>query len=259
MKRDYLRQFAVIFTTIYALVLNGAANAIPLNNRNTGQISDMFKVLFVPAGYVFAIWGVIYLFMLAYMVYQALPAHRQDERLRKTGWLFSIANLLNGTWIVLWHFAVWNYTASLIAMLGLLAMLVLIFLRLDIGRTVYTGAMKWCVAVTFSIYLGWITVATIANIEDVLSLHWDGSPLSPLAWTLLLLAAGVAIGGMMSFTRRDVAYSLVLIWAFAGISVRWINEPVLNVAGFAAAALVLALLVASRLPARRKTPALAAR
>ncbi len=259
MKKDLLRQFAVIVTTLYALVLNGAANAIPLNNRNTGQISDDFNVLFVPAGYVFAIWGGIYLFMIAYMVYQALPANRQDERLRRTGWLFSAANLLNGTWIVFWHYATLNYLASLVTMLGLLALLIVIYLRLDIGRAAYKGAAKWAVAGTFSVYLGWITVAAIANIEDVLSLYWDGAPLSPLAWTLILLAAGVVIGGLVSFTRRDIGYALVLAWAFAGISVKWIGEPVLNVAGFAAAALVLALLVASRLaPANKSARAAAA-
>jgi translocator protein len=248
MKRDILRQFAVIATTIYALVLNGASNAIPLNNRSTAQISDSFNVLFVPAGYVFAIWGVIYLFMLAYMVYQALPAHRQDERLRRTGWLFAAANVLNGTWIVFWHYATLNYLASLVTMLGLLAALVAIYLRLDIGRASYSGAAKWAVAGTFSVYLGWITVAAIANIEDVLSLYWNGAPLSATAWTLILLAAGVVIGGIMSFTRRDVGYALVLVWAFSGISVRWIGVPVLNAAGFVAAALVLVLLIASRLP-----------
>ena len=259
MKRDLLRQFTVIFTTIYALVLNGAANALPLNGRNTGAISDTFNVLFVPAGYVFAIWGVIYLALLAYTLYQALPAQRANPRLRRTGWLVAVSSLLNGTWIVFWHFGVFSYMASLVTMLALLGVLVAIYLRLDIGRASFTIAEKWAVALPFSIYLGWITVATIANLEDVLSLVWDGRPLNPTLWTLILLAAGVAIGAAVAFTRRDVAYNLVLVWAFAGISMRWLGLPVLDWAGFAAAGLVLVALAASLLPGLRRSEAVLSR
>src|SRR5512135_1866157 len=104
MKKDLLRQFSVITTTLFALILNGAANAIPLNGRNTGEISDSFNVLFVPAGYVFSIWGVIYIALLAYTIYQALPAQRSNPRLRRTGWLVAATSLANGSWIFFWHF-----------------------------------------------------------------------------------------------------------------------------------------------------------
>ena len=96
MKRDLLRQFAVIFTTIYALVFNGAANAIPLNGHNTGQISDSFNVLFVPAGYVFSIWGVIYIGLLAFTIFHSLPAQRSNPRMRRIGWL----TVLSCGWIL---------------------------------------------------------------------------------------------------------------------------------------------------------------
>ncbi len=253
MKRDVLRQFAVIFTTVFALVLNGAANAIPLGGQSTGAISDSFHVLFVPAGYVFSIWGVIYIALLAYMVYHSLPAQRSNPRLRSTGWLVSLSSLANGIWILFWQFG--YYALSLVTMFVLLAVLLAIYLRLDTGHTKFNGVEKWVVSIPFSIYLGWITVATIANITAVLSyLGFSGAGISAVAWTVILLVAGVAIAGIMAFTRSDVAYLLVLAWAFAGISVRWLAEPVLAVAGFTAAALVLVLLVASRLRAARPLP-----
>jgi len=256
MKRDLLRQFAVIFTTIYALVFNGAANAIPLNGHNTGQISDSFNVLFVPAGYVFAIWGVIYLGLLAFTIYHSLPGQRSNPRLRRVGWLVVLSSIANGTWIYFWHFG--YYTLSLVTMLVLLVALISIYLRLDIGRAAFKPAERWAVAIPFSVYLGWITVATIANLEDVLWISgFTGFGISPLAWTLVLLGAGVLIGGLMAYTRKDAAYMLVLVWAFAGISVRWLGLPVLNVAGFAAAGLVLVILIASRLGSLRR-PSLAA-
>lgn len=256
MKRDIIRQITVVFTTIYALIMNGAANALPLNGRNTAEISDSFHVLFVPAGYVFSIWGLIYAALLAYTVYHSLPAQRANPRLRRTGWLVAASSLANGTWIYFWHFG--YYVLTLVTMLVLLALLIAIYLRLDVGRAAFTGVERWTVAFMSSIYMGWITVATMANATALLSyVGWNGWGISGLVWTLVLLAAGVVVAAISAFTRRDVTYLLVLVWAFAGISVRWLNTPVLNTAGFAAAALVLALLITSRLvrPAARLAPA----
>jgi hypothetical protein len=252
MKRDLFRQFAVIFTTIYALVFNVAANAIPLNGHNTGQISDSFNVLFVPAGYVFSIWGIIYIGLLAFTIFHSLPAQRSNPRLRRIGWLAVLSSIANGTWIFFWHLG--YYALSLVAMVILLATLIAIYLRLDIGRASVSTAERWCVNALFSLYLGWITVATIANVTDVLFYYnWNGFGISPLAWTVLLLAVGVILAGLMTYTRRDAAYLLVLVWAFAGISMRFLSMPVLNVAGFAAATLVLIILIASRLPGVRSS------
>ncbi len=252
MKRDIFRQLAVIVTTLFALAMNYASMAIPLNGRTPAEISDSFNVLFVPAGYVFSIWGLIYIALLAYTVYHSLPWQRANPRLRRTGWLVAATSLVNGSWIFFWHFG--YYVMSLAAMLALLTLLIAIYLRLEVGRASFKGAERFTVAFLASIYLGWITVATMANITAVLSyLGWNGGGISPTAWTVVLLAAGVGVAAISAFTRRDAAYLLVLTWAFTGISVRWLNLPVLNVAGFMAAGLVLGLLAASRLlqkPAR---------
>ncbi len=166
--------------------------------------------------------------------------------MRRTGWLVAATSLVNGSWIFCWHFG--YYVLSLAAMLALLALLIITYLRLDVGRASFKGAERFTVAFLASIYLGWITVATMANITAVLSyIGWNGGGISPTAWTVVLLAAGVAVAGISAFTRRDATYLLVLAWAFAGISVRWLGLPVLNVAGFAAAGLVMIILAASRL------------
>ncbi len=246
MKRDIFRQFSVIFATFFALVMNYASTALPLNGRTPAQISDSFNVLFVPAGYVFSIWGLIYIALLAYTIYHSLPSQRSNPRLRRTGWLVAATSLVNGSWIFFWHFGF--YVMSLVAMLVLLALLIAIYLRLDVGRSTFSGSERFTVAFLPSIYLGWITVATMANITAVLSyLGWNGWGISGVAWTIVLLAAGVAVAAISAFTRRDATYLLVLVWAFTGISVRWLSLPVLNTAGFVAAALVVVMLVASRL------------
>jgi hypothetical protein len=195
---------------------------------------------------VFSIWGVIYIGLLAYTIYQALPGQRQNKLLQRTGALVAISSLANGAWLFSWHYG--YYEKSLLVMLILLSTLITIYLRLGIGRTAFSAIEKWMVSIPFSVYLGWITVATMANVTVVLSyLGWSGWGISPLTWTLVLLGAGVVVAALNAFTRSDIAYSLVLIWAFIGISMRWLNLPVLNSAGFVAAAFVLVLLVVSRI------------
>jgi len=244
MKSNSLRIGMVILTTIFALTLNTLAVVLPLNGRSTAEISDSFNVLFVPAGYVFSIWSLIYLGLIGFTLYQALPSQRENPLLQKVGWLVALSSLLNGAWIFFWQYGV--YAMSLVVMLALLATLIAIYLRLNIGRTAFSTADKWLVSIPFSIYLGWITVATIANISDVLSwVGFTGGGIAPQAWVVILLAVGVALAAIAAITRRDIAYLLVLVWAFAGIGVHWPALPTVMVASYTAAALVTLLAVYS--------------
>ena len=116
--KDILRQISVIVTILATIVVNGLANALPINGLNTGQISDRFQVYFVPAGYVFSIWGLIYLGLIAFAIFQALPSQRENPRLRETGWWIALGGLANIAWIFLWHYE--QFPLTLIAMLVLL-------------------------------------------------------------------------------------------------------------------------------------------
>jgi benzodiazapine receptor len=252
MKKDILRQIAVVVTFLFTITANGLASALPLNGQSTGAISDSFQVVFVPAGYVFSIWGVIYLLLAGFTIYQALPSQRGKVVLQKIGWFAALSNLLNGAWIFFWHY---NYFAwTLVIMLGLLATLIAIFLRLDVGKRKFTTAEKWLVSIPFSVYLGWITVATIANATALLKFSgWNGWGIDGQTWTIILLAAGVAISILMSLSRRDIGYALVLVWAFIGIGVKWLGVyPAVVVSAFIAAGFVLLFLAISRL--RKPTP-----
>ncbi len=217
--KDVLRQITVIITILVTILINGLANALPLNGLQTGQISDRFQVYFVPAGYVFSIWGLIYLGLIVYAVFQALPVQRENPRLRATGWWISLGGLANIAWIFLWHYE--QFPLTLVAMLGLLATLIITYLRLGTRRTTASLAERLTVRLPFSIYLGWITVATAANITSLLDyLQWDGFGLSPELWMGIVLSAVAVIAVLMNFTRRDLAYTLVLLWALAGIAVK---------------------------------------
>jgi len=215
---DLARQLAVIAVTVLTLFMNWAATAIPLNGLSTEMISVMNPTLFTPAGYVFSIWGVVYLGLIAYTVYQALPSQRTNQRLRAIGWIYVASGLLNSLWIFLWHnLQLWW---CVLVIFGILVSLILITQRLHPWRLQVSHTEWWTSHLPFSIYLGWICVATIANVAVALvASGWNGGLLSPEAWTVILLLVAAGLGMVYGYVRRDAAYVLVLVWAFAGIAV----------------------------------------
>ncbi len=247
MKRDMVRQIVNVIATVAVVTVNVLANALPINGQNTGEISDRFRVYFVPAGYVFSIWGVIYLALIAFTVYQALPSQRSNPIFRRIGYLYALGSVANIAWIFLWHYEIFPLTV--IAMLILLGSLIATTLRLGIGQTRVQPAERWLVHLPFSIYLGWITVATVANVTALLyDLNWNGWGISAEAWTAIMLAAAVLIAGAMSITRGDTAYLLVLVWAFAGIAVKHTATPAVAISAWIATALVALMAVITLLP-----------
>jgi hypothetical protein len=249
--KDLVRQITNVVAVIVTIGFNILANALPLNGQNTGDISDRFRVYFVPAGYVFAIWGLIYIGLIAFGVYQALPSQRANPRLRRVGYLFALSCLANIAWLFCWHYGA--FALSVIVMLALLLLLTTIYLRLEIGLVKVRAVEKWCVDILFSVYLGWISVATIANITDLLYyLEWTGWGISPQVWAAIMLAASVVLTGLMLFTRGDVAYALVILWAALGIFIEQLSSGLVAYAALLACGVVLLSLVL-RL-ARSRTP-----
>ncbi len=250
--KNIVRQIAVVLITIITITINILANALPINGLNTGQISDTFKVFFVPAGYVFSIWGIIYIGLIAYAVYQALPAQRENPRLQITGWWVVLGGLANCAWIFLWQYQI--FVPTVVAMLVLLASLIVVYLRFGIGQTKVSTGETWAVRVPFSIYLGWITVATVADISDVLwFVKWNQFGVSAVSWMVIILGAVLIIAGLMNFLRRDVAYALVILWALAGIAARFPQAGIVTFATWVTFGLVAASLIAAFLV--KKNPA----
>ncbi len=245
MNASLLRPAANVLAVAATIAMNILATALPLNGQTTGAISDRFQVFFVPAGYVFAIWGLIYLGLIAYAIYQALPAQRANASLRAIDGAFLLSCAANIAWLFFWHYE--QFVLTVPAMLVLLACLIFIYLRLGIGRGPVAAGERWSVHAPFSLYLGWITVATIANITSTLDfVRWDGWGVAPEVWTVIMLLAGVVIAGLMAATRRDGVYLGVLIWAYLGIAVKQSGAPVVANAALIAAGLIgLALAAAA--------------
>ena len=252
MRKDTIRQWVNLLAFGATIVANGLANALPLNGQTTGEISDRFQVYFVPAGYVFSIWGLIYLGLGAFAVYQALPAQRENPRLQRIGYLFVISCLANAAWLFLWHYEL--FALTVVAMLVLLLSLIAIYLRLEIGRVQVSAVEEWLVRVPFRIYLGWITVATIANVTSFLDyVNWSGWGIRPEVWAVIMLVAGAVIASAVGLTRGDAAYMLVIVWAFVGIAVKHAATPLVSTAAWATAALVVVMIVVSALVYKKPT------
>jgi membrane-bound acyltransferase YfiQ involved in biofilm formation len=174
---------------------------------------------------------------LTYAVYQALPAQKENPRLQTAGWWVVLGGFANSAWIFLWHYEL--FVGTLAAMLVLLASLIATYLGLGIGKTKVSKTEKWLVRIPFSIYLGWITVATVANVTDVLDfLKWHAFGIAAQTWFLIILVAVLAISTLMSLTRRDMAYILVILWALVGIGAKFSAEPLIWIASLTTALLV---------------------
>ncbi len=236
-------QILVIFATLLTLTVNGLANALPINGMNTGQVSDSFEVFFVPAGYVFSIWGLIYILLIAFTIYQALPAQKDNLVLKSIRGWYIIGCLANSIWIFMWHYLQFNLTILLMAIL--LVSLLLVYKRLRKQNAAETSSgMRWFVQLPFSVYLGWITVATIANATDVLDFNkWNGFGIAGETWAIIMLAVAVLIAIWMTVIHRDAPFLAVLAWAFAGIGVKFAGVSIVSTAAYTAVLIVGVILV----------------
>jgi len=242
MKKLTANQIITILITLLTITVNVLANTLPLNGQETGEISDRFAIYFVPAGYVFSIWGLIYLGLMAFTIYQALPGQRDNHLLKKIYPAYWLANIANSAWIFLWHYELFPLT--ILAMITLLASLIYIYIQFSRPNVDLTKSEKLFVKLPVSVYLGWISVATIANFSQVLFfLEWDGWGIASTAWAAFMIMIAAILGLLMRLLENDTAFVLVLIWAFIGIAISQADAPlVANVAIVAASLLTLVVI-----------------
>lgn len=208
--------------------VNALANILPLNGRTTGEISDTYSNLFAPIGFTFSIWGVIYLLLAGFTLYQLgviklRKAATSPDVTLKVLQLFTVSSLINSAWIFAWHFDVMWLTVVLIG--GLLATLIVINLQLTRSQKDLTWKEWLLVVAPFRVYFGWITVATIANVVVFLvSTGWTGWNITADVWTAGLLLIGAAVGLKTLGYLRDWVYGAVLVWAYIGILSKHLAE-----------------------------------
>lgn len=214
-----------IITTVTFLgmvAVNALANILPINGVGTGQVSDAYPNLFAPAGLTFAIWGLIYLLLAGFTVYQ-LGFFRgyayavKKDLLQVIGIIFSVSSLANAAWIYAWH-----YGFIPLSMLLMIAIFVcLIAINQIINKETLSMREKIFIRLPFSVYFGWITVAAIANATVLLvSRGWNGFGIPEPVWAITVIIVGMLIGALTTIRNRDAAYGLVLVWAYSGILIK---------------------------------------
>jgi hypothetical protein len=224
MKNILTKSFASLAYLAMAAV-NFLANGLPINNRSTGEISDAYPNLFAPAGPAFAIWGLIYILLAGYVLYQFVKKDQKTEDLlQRINPLFIATSLANIAWIFAWHY---DYIGlSVLIMATLLVLLIKIADLLRVGQ--FTPGTKVFIWAPFSVYFGWITVAAIANITVFLvSIGWNGFGIADFVWTSIILLVGALIGILRMRKDKNIAYGLVLVWAYV-----WILAKHLSAGGF---------------------------
>jgi benzodiazapine receptor len=238
----FLRYANIILFILTVIVNSIAGSTILIGGQNTAAISNNNPTLVTPAGYVFSIWGVIYILLGAFVVYQALPRERDSDYRRKIGSLFVLSSLINISWIFVWQFEIYILSVALI--FALLLSLIAIYLRLNIGRSKVKYSERLVVHLPFSVYLGWITIASIADVAVTLTAYdWNGFGISPEMWAIIVVATALVITILMLGVRKDVAYALVVIWALIGIGVNHSNnQTVVLLTGISSIIVAVALL-----------------
>jgi benzodiazapine receptor len=251
-KNSVLLKWSNIIGFVLTVIVNSLAGSTTLiGGVNTAQISDSNPTLITPAGYVFSIWGIIYVLLGVFVVFQALPSQKEKEYTKKIGWLFVLSSILNIVWLFLWQYEF--LSLSVVLMFLLLSTLILIYLRLGIGKSQVTLREKLAIHVPFSVYLGWITIASIANVSVTLvSVNWNGFGIDPEIWANLIIIVALLIALLVVATRKDIAYGLVIIWALIGIAVKQSGNQTIVTLTEASAIIVLLALAATILLSKLK-------
>ena len=214
-----------VITTVTFLgmvAVNALANILPINGVNTGQVSEAYPNLFAPAALTFAIWGLIYLLLAGFTLYQLglFQGYKyavKTELLHVIGIIFSISSLANAAWIFAWHYGL----IPLSMLLMIVILICLIAINQITKQEILSLREKTFIRLPFSVYFGWITVAAIANMTVLLvSRGWNGFGMAEAVWAIIIVIVGMLIGAATTVKNRDAAYGLVLVWAYSGILIK---------------------------------------
>jgi hypothetical protein len=241
-----MRRFAPLFATLIVIAVNAAANILPINGVGTGELSARYPTGFTPAGWVFSIWGLIYLGLVAYSLYAARAGTPGNPRIERILMPYLASCVGNAAWIFAWHFEL--IAASLGCMLVILGSLLVAYVRLN-AEPPASFAERARVDLPFSLYLGWITTATLANLAALFfDLGVYPFNLGMDEWAILTVVAATGIYAAAGVRTGDAVYTAVFAWASLGIVLQAleISQPVrlAAAAGCAVAVVVTAVSLA---------------
>lgn len=226
----------VLLATAATLAVNALAGTAGINGRSTGAVANQYDLPFTPAGYVFSIWGAIYLALAAFSIWQFAGPGARSARAATIRAAYVFSATANMAWLWFWHHEA--LIAALAVMLLLLASLLAIGRQLS-GSPAESRLELWCLDGPFRLYLAWITIATLANLSVVVAAGSALQPrVSPVFWSQGMLAAVLAIGAFAFLRLRDPLFLCVISWTAVGIALKGgqapaVSAPAMIVAGLA--------------------------
>lgn len=223
-KNERMMKVTVAITYVLMILTNALANILPLNQVTTGEVSDAYANLFAPAGITFAIWAVIYVALGGHVIFQFREKFYSPETrdmIQKMRIWFSISSVAN----ILWLFA-WHYDRIGLSMIWMFVILfALIRCNLLIHSAKLTSLERRWIQVPFSLYFGWITIASIANVTTwLVSVNWQGFGLREDVLTSIILGVALMIAARTILKFRDVTYAVVVLWAFVGVLIKHTSQ-----------------------------------
>jgi hypothetical protein len=232
----FIWNFVQSLAFLAVISVNYLANSLPINGKTTGELSGLYPNYFVPAGITFSIWGIIYLLLIVYVVQSWLvkPGNGAPFKPDRYSW-FILSSVGNAGWIFAWHYQfIW---------LSMGLMLLLLFSLIRLYQL--TRRDLWTFRVPSSIYLGWITVATIANATALLvDQGWKGGFLSEPAWAIIMMTVAVLLSSVIRFRYNDPYFQAVVLWAIFGIYLKFSTSSLPSASTMQVAAIILILLTA---------------
>jgi hypothetical protein len=247
-------QVANVAAVLLALAMNFLIDGLPVNGVNTAQVSDSYPNMFTPPGFVFIIWAAIYMLAMFFAIYQVRGNQRSEPYIASIGWLYLISALINVVWLIVFHYSYGApilYLVSTVLLLLLLGDLLLIYRRLDIGGDDASRGVKCWVHAPISIYLGWISVASIAGVASAINVIAPGIPLAMQAIaTAVMMVVALGLASIMLWARRDAIFAIVIVWSVYGISTKQAGTPVIYYT--ALVVMALGIVVFILIPVARK-------
>ena len=225
-KKDIFNKIIVVVLFFIMMLFNYLSAVVSINGKVISDIAYSYPNLFMPDSYTFSIWGIIYLLLAVFMIYQLGgpgKSHRRINRDHLDGGrsIFVISSLLNIGWLIAWHY---EYLALSLMIITLMLMALLIFCR-KLSSEYLTTSEKLFIRLPFSVYYGWITVACAANLVTLLvSIRWEGFGLPKDVWVAILLIILTGFATVRMLRNRDVVYGFAVIWSYVGILVRHVEK-----------------------------------
>ncbi len=237
-------QIATIAAIGLAIIWNYLTNSFPPTGVTIAKLSSTVfaNVKIIPANYTFAIWGVIYVGLIAFGFYQLDYRRADNAPLQQTRPWIVLASILQCAWILLFLYQ--QMVLSSVVMLGIVWALIKCYRSLHSSQPNLRRSYPTWVPSVFSIYLGWISVATIVNIASTLdSFGWQGAPLAPSLWTLIMMAISVGLASILLYIYADRAFGGVIIWAMGGITIANLDDPAIVIGGLLAISILIILTI----------------